>query len=377
MYKNNHAPFKFDIVGSFLRPDYLKEAREQLKKGDITEEQLRKVEDQAIQELIDKQKKAGLPVITDGEFRRSWWHLDFMWGLQGVEKLEVTQGYTFHDEVTRGESAGLCGKISGENHPFIEHFKYVKLFEDSSVLARQTIPAPAQFLAELERGDNLEKTRAWYPDEEALLQDIAAAYRQVIKDLYDAGCRNVQFDDCTWGMFCDTKYWEARQKGETSIEDLAARYVRVNNLAIEGHPEDLTITTHVCRGNYHSTWASAGGYAPIAPYLFDQENVSAYYLEFDDERSGDFEPLKYVSSNKQVVLGLVTTKKPELEAKDAVVRRIREASQYVPLERLCLSPQCGFASTEEGNKLSEEEEWNKLRLIKEISEEVWGQTVFS
>lgn len=377
MYKNNHAPFKFDIVGSFLRPDYLKEAREQLKKGDITEEQLRKVEDQAIQELIDKQKKAGLPVITDGEFRRSWWHLDFMWGLQGVEKLEVTQGYTFHDEVTRGESAGLCGKISGENHPFIEHFKYVKLFEDSSVLARQTIPAPAQFLAELERGDNLEKTRAWYPDEEALLQDIATAYRQVIKDLYDAGCRNVQFDDCTWGMFCDTKYWEARQKGETSIEDLAARYVRVNNLAIEGHPEDLTITTHVCRGNYHSTWASAGGYAPIAPYLFDQENVSAYYLEFDDERSGDFEPLKYVSSNKQVVLGLVTTKKPELEAKDAVVRRIREASQYVPLERLCLSPQCGFASTEEGNKLTEEEEWNKLRLIKEISEEVWGQTVFS
>lgn len=377
MYKNNHAPFKFDIVGSFLRPDYLKEAREQLKKGDITEEQLRKVEDQAIQELIDKQKKAGLPVITDGEFRRSWWHLDFMWGLQGVEKLEVTQGYTFHDEVTRGESAGLCGKISGENHPFIEHFKYVKLFEDSSVLARQTIPAPAQFLAEVERGDNLEKTRAWYPDEEALLQDIAAAYRQVIKDLYDAGCRNVQFDDCTWGMFCDTKYWEARQKGETSIEDLAARYVRVNNLAIEGHPEDLTITTHVCRGNYHSTWASAGGYAPIAPYLFDQENVSAYYLEFDDERSGDFEPLKYVSSNKQVVLGLVTTKKPELEAKDAVVRRIREASQYVPLERLCLSPQCGFASTEEGNKLTEEEEWNKLRLIKEISEEVWGQTVFS
>ena len=377
MYKNNQAPFKFDIVGSFLRPDYLKEAREQLKKGDITEEQLRKVEDQAIQELIDKQKKAGLPVITDGEFRRSWWHLDFMWGLQGVEKLEVTQGYTFHDEVTRGESAGLCGKISGENHPFIEHFKYVKLFEDSSVLARQTIPAPAQFLAELERGDNLEKTRAWYPDEEALLQDIAAAYRQVIKDLYDAGCRNVQFDDCTWGMFCDTKYWEARQKGETSIEDLAARYVRVNNLAIEGHPEELTITTHVCRGNYHSTWASAGGYAPIAPYLFDQENVSAYYLEFDDERSGDFEPLKYVSSNKQVVLGLVTTKKPELEAKDAVVRRIREASQYVPLERLCLSPQCGFASTEEGNKLTEEEEWKKLRLIKEISEEVWGQKVFS
>ena len=375
--KDLQTPFRYDFVGSFLRPQVLKDAKAAYQSGKIDEKELDRVTEEEIRKVVAKQKELGYHVITDGEFRRTFWHLDFMWGLQGVEKLEVTQGYTFHDEVTRGESAGLCGKISGENHPFIEHFKYVKLFEDSSVLARQTIPAPAQFLAELERGDNLEKTRAWYPDEEALLQDIAAAYRQVIKDLYDAGCRNVQFDDCTWGMFCDTKYWEARQKGETSIEDLAARYVRVNNLAIEGHPEDLTITTHVCRGNYHSTWASAGGYAPIAPYLFDQENVSAYYLEFDDERSGDFEPLKYVSSNKQVVLGLVTTKKPELEAKDAVVRRIREASQYVPLERLCLSPQCGFASTEEGNKLTEEEEWNKLRLIKEISEEVWGQTVFS
>lgn len=366
------APFKFDIVGSFLRPDYLKEARIGWKIGTVTAEELRKTEDRAIEELIKKQKEAGLLVITDGEFRRSWWHLDFMWGLKGVKKLQLEQGYSFHDEVTRGESAGLCGKISGKDHPFVDHYKFVKLFEDETVTARQTIPAPAQFLAELERGDNKEGTQFYYPDEENLIQDIAFAYRRVIADLYEAGCRNVQFDDCTWGMFCDTKYWESRQKGEKSVTEEAKKYVRVNNLAMEGHPEDLVITTHVCRGNYHSTWASSGGYAPIAPHLFGEEHVNAYYLEFDDDRSGDFEPLKYIDGDKQVVLGLVTTKSPELEEKEQVINRIREASRYIPLERLCLSPQCGFASTEEGNKLTEEEQWAKIKRIKEISEEVWN-----
>lgn len=365
------APFKFDIVGSFLRPEYLKEAREGYKNGTVTEEELRRIEDKAITELIGKQKEVGLPVITDGEFRRSWWHLDFMWGLKGVEKLEVSQGYAFHDEVTRGESAGLIGKISGEDHPFVEHFKFVKLFEDENVTARQTIPAPAQFLAELERGDNLDQTRTFYEDEESLIQDIAAAYRTILADLYAAGCRNVQFDDCTWGMFCDTKYWEARQNGKKSVEEEAKKYVRVNNLAIQGQPEDLVINTHVCRGNYHSTWASSGGYAPIAPHLFSEEHVSAYYLEYDDDRSGDFEPLKYVDGEKQVVLGLVTTKSPKLEEKERIVAKIRKASKYIPLERLALSPQCGFASTEEGNILTEEEQWEKLKLVKEISEEVW------
>ena len=365
------APFKFDIVGSFLRPEYLKEAREGFKKGTVTEEELRKTEDRAITELIEKQKEAGLPVITDGEFRRSWWHLDFMWGLHGVEKLEVNNGYAFHDEVTRGESAGLCGMISGENHPFVEHFKFVKLFEDDTVTARQTIPAPAQFLAELERGDNLEQTKIYYPDEELLILDIAAAYHTVIRDLYEAGCRNVQFDDCTWGMFCDTKYWEARQKETKSVSSEAEKYVRLNNLAMEGLPKDLVINTHVCRGNYHSTWASSGGYAPIAPHLFGEEHVSAYYLEFDDERSGDFEPLKYVDGDKEVVLGLITTKSPKMEEKSRIIERIRKASAYIPLERLSLSPQCGFASTEEGNILTEKEQWEKIKLVKEISQEVW------
>lgn len=312
-------------------------------------------------------------MITDGEFRRSYWHLDFMWGLQGVEHIELDHGYFFHGEETTHGSIKLTGKISGENHPFIEHFKYVKLFEDENVTARQTIPAPAQLLAELYREDNGKITNSIYPVQEELIQDIAAAYRTVIQDLYAAGCRNLQFDDCTWGMFCDKKYWEARQAGNITVEEEAKKYLRLNNLAIEGRPENLVIATHVCRGNYHSTWASSGGYAPIAPYLFANENVDAYYLEFDDERSGDFEPLRFVSENKKVVLGLVTTKSPVLEDKEQIKKRIQEATKYIPLNRLCLSPQCGFASCEIGNNLTEEEEFAKIKLIKEIAQEVWNK----
>ena len=370
-FKNTYAPFRADIVGSFLRPEYLKTARANYKEGVITEDQLIAIEDKAIVDLIAKQKEIGLKVITDGEFRRSWWHLDFMWGLSGIHKIEVEQGYKFQEETTRAESAVVCGKISGENHPFVEHFKFVKALEDENVVARQTLPAPAQLLAELQRGDNLATTRKYYNNDEALIEDIAAAYRTVLKELYHAGCRSVQLDDCTWGMFCDQAYWEARQGGTISREDLAQLYVDLNNRSIQGLPDDLCITTHVCRGNYHSTWASSGGYAPIAPFLFGEENVSAYYLEFDDERSGNFEPLKYINGNKQVVLGLITTKSPILEEKEAIISRIKEATKYIPLDRICLSPQCGFASTEEGNKITEEEQWKKIKLVQEIAAEVW------
>jgi 5-methyltetrahydropteroyltriglutamate--homocysteine methyltransferase len=368
---SSNAPFRFDIVGSFLRPEELKTARKNYAEGQITDAELKAAEDKAIRELVSKQKEAGLSVITDGEFRRSWWHLDFMWGLNGVQKTELEQGYVFRDEVTRGETATLTGRITGNHHPFVEHFKFIKELEEDGITARQTIPAPAQLLAELTRGENGEITKAIYKDEEELINDIGNAYRQVLADLSAAGCRNVQFDDCTWGMFCDVKYWESRQKGEVSVEELAEQYVRVNNLAIEGKAEGLTVTTHVCRGNYHSTWASQGGYAPIAPHLFGQENVEAYYLEFDDERSGDFEPLKYVTGDKKVVLGLITTKNPALEDSEKIKQRIAEASKYVPIDRLYLSPQCGFASTEEGNKLTEEEQWEKLKLVKEIAQQVW------
>lgn len=365
------APFRFDIVGSFLRPEEIKTARALYAEGKLSDEELRKVEDKEIEKLIQKQKQAGLSVITDGEFRRSYWHLDFMWGLNGIERVELDHGYFFHGEETTHGSIKVTGKISGENHPFVEHFKYVKLFEDENTVARQTIPAPAQLLAELYREKNGEQTNSIYPNQEELIQDIASAYQTVIQNLYDAGCRNIQFDDCTWGMFCDKKYWEARQADQVTVEQEAEKYLRLNNLALEGRPKDLAFTTHVCRGNYHSTWASSGGYAPIAPFLFANENVDAYYLEFDDERSGGFEPLQYVSNNKKVVLGLITTKSPVLEDKEIIKERIKEASKYIPLERLALSPQCGFASCEIGNKLTEEEEFAKLRLVKQISEEVW------
>lgn len=367
------SPFRYDYVGSFLRPAAVKEARAKFAKNEITKEQLTEVENEEIKKLVEKQKAAGFHGLTDGEFRRSYWHLDFMWGFGGIEHIELDHGYFFHGEETTHGSIKVTGKITGENHPFVEHYKFVKQFEDETTVARQTFPAPAQLLAELFREDNGKDTVAVYPDEDKLIEDIAAAYRKVIKDLYDAGCRNIQFDDCTWGMFCDEKYWEARQKdASVTFESEAEKYLRVNNLALQDRPEGLTITTHVCRGNYHSTWASRGGYAPVAPYLFAKENVDAFYLEFDDERSGNFEPLKYVPEDKKVVLGLITTKSPELEDEEEVKTRIKEAAQYHPLDKLCLSPQCGFASCEIGNKLTEEEQWAKLALVKKIAEEVWG-----
>lgn len=367
------VPFRYDYVGSFLRPEALKEARKDAAAGKLSPEGLKEVEDAEIKKLIEKQKAAGYHVITDGEFRRSYWHLDFMWGLNGIREIELEHGYFFHDEETTPGSIELTGKISGENHPFVDHFRYVKQFEDENTIAKQTIPAPAQLLAELFRGDNTKNTKKFYPDTEELIQDIAAAYRTVIRELYDAGCRNLQLDDCTWGMFCDQKYWKARQQSAVTLEGEAEKYLRLNNLAIEGKPADLHLTTHVCRGNYHSTWASSGGYAPIAKFLFGNENAEAFYLEFDDERSGGFEPLQYVALGKKVVLGLITTKSPKLEDKETVKKRILEAAKYVPLENLYLSPQCGFASCEIGNKLTEEEQWAKLALVKEIAEEVWPE----
>ena len=365
------SPFRYDFVGSFLRPQHLKEARAQFKTGEIDRAALAAVENEEITRLIEKQKRAGYHAITDGEFRRSYWHLDFMRGFHGIEEVELDHGYFFHGEETTHGSIKVSGKISGENHPFVEHYKFVKQFEDENCIARQTMPAPAQLLAELYREDNGKNTDTVYPDHEQLIQDIAVAYRTVIRELYAAGCRNIQFDDCTWGMIGDPNYQNFLKETNTKVEDVAAEYLRLNNLALENRPEGLTITTHVCRGNFHSTWASSGAYDRVAQTLFARENVSAYYLEFDDARSGGFAPLAAVSGDKKVVLGLITTKHPELEDREKIVRRIHAAAEFLPLERLCLSPQCGFASCEIGNKLTEEEQWAKLRLVQEIAREVW------
>lgn len=371
-----NAPFRCDIVGSFLRPDVLKQARADFNAGIIDAVQLKTVEDVAIRDLVAKQKAAGLKVVTDGEFRRSYWHLDFMWGLQGIERRTSREGYMFHDEETTADTAVVMGPISGENHPFVEHFKFVKALAGDDHIARQTIPAPIQTFSEvtLDRCDGQQESlRSVYVTDEELADAIAAAYRQVIADLYAAGCRNIQFDDCTWGIYCDTDFVAKTGMQAVDIQKVSELGVALNNAAIEGAPEDLVINTHVCRGNYHSTYAFEGGYDPVAPYLFAHENVDAFYLEFDTPRAGGFEPLAHVAEGKKVVLGLITSKQPGLEDKEVVKARIKEASKYVPLENLYLSPQCGFASCEIGNKLTEEEQWAKIALIQEIAAEVWGE----
>ena len=365
------APFRYDFVGSFLRPDELKESRRAFENGEISSDELTDVEDKAIETLIEKQKALGLKSITDGEFRRSWWHLDFMWGLGGVEKTEVDHGYKFNAIETRAESARLTGKLSGSNHPFIDHFKFVKQFEDDNTIARQTIPAPAQFLSELYRPENIGSTEAVYPEKSELLKDIAVAYQTFIQELYDAGCRNLQLDDCTWGMIVDENYWKSRSDN-VSVSELSREFVDLNNEAIRNRPSDLIVNTHVCRGNYRSQWASSGAYDTVADILFGEENVDGYYLEFDTERAGGFESLKKISGDKLVVLGLVSSKTRALEDKQEIIERIETAAQYIDKDRLCLSPQCGFASTEEGNMLTEEEQWNKMKLVKEIADEVWA-----
>ena len=366
------TPFRYDYVGSFLRPEKLKKARADYEAGSITKETLTSVEDEAIRELVAKQKQAGYHVITDGEFRRATWHLDFMWGFNGVGHQPTKTGLPFHGEAAMIDDTYLIGKVSldGE-HPFVEHFRFVKALEEDGVIAKQTIPAPAQFLEQFIMPFALENTSKYYADTDELVRDIAVGYKKVIRDLYDAGCRNLQLDDCSWGMCVDPNACAIFNTDEAGLEKLMEQLLAINNLAIEDAPKDMVINTHVCRGNFHSTYASSGAYDRVAKTLFARENVNAYYLEFDDERSGGFESLAAVSGDKKVVLGLITTKSPKLEDKAAIIARIREAADYIPLDRLYLSPQCGFASCEIGNKLTEEEQWAKLALVKEIAEEVW------
>lgn len=374
MIENKRLPAqRADVVGSFLRPQSVKQARLDFAAGAISKEQLKTVEDDAIRTLVSKQVELGFKVITDGEFRRQAWHLDFMWGFKGVGHAPTKTGLPFHGEQAMIDDTFLTGKLAlGENHPFIEHFKFVNSLAPEGVEAKLTIPAPAQFLAQMVMPFALENTRKYYSDNEELIQDMAKGYRQFIQAVYAAGCRRLQFDDCTWGMLVDPAavyMWSTDEAGLKKVQEMN---LRINNLALEGKPADLFINTHVCRGNYHSTYANSGAYDKVAEVLFEHENVNAYYLEFDDERSGGFAPLSHVSGDKMVVLGLITTKSPKLEFKSIVAERIRKAAEYLPLERLCVSPQCGFASCEIGNKLTEEEQWAKLRLVQEVAKEVWG-----
>lgn len=374
MSKNLHTPFRFDYVGSFLRPDVLKQARADFEAGIIDKNALTNVEDVAIRDLVRKQKELGYQVITDGEFRRSTWHLDFMWALNGVGHKKTETGLPFHDEAAMVDDTFVTGKIfAPAHHPFVDHFRFVQALEDENTVAKQTIPAPSQTLAQFELPFNWSLTGRFYNSREELAEDIAEAYITVCRELYEAGCRNLQFDDTTWGMFADATGHQVYGTTPEGIIEFQKLHRDLNNKVINALPDDLIINTHVCRGNFHSTYANSGAYDPVADVLFSGEQVNAFFLEFDDERSGGFAPLAKVSDDKKVVLGLITTKNPVLEDKQTVINRIHEAAQYIPLDRLCLSPQCGFASCEIGNKLSEEQQWAKLRLVKEIAEEVWGK----
>ena len=367
------TPYRYDFVGSFLRPQALKDAKAAFQAGKISEAEFNKVVDEEVTKVVAKQKELGYHVITDGEFRRTFWHLDFMWGLEGVDHENTGGGISFNGELALLDDTFLVGKIKAKAHPFVEYFKFLKQFEDENTVAKYTIPAPAQTFQQMIVPANFENTRKFYPTNEELIQDIGLAYQDVIKQFYDAGCRNLQFDDCTWGAIVGDAAKQRYASLGIDLEDVKKQLLAVNNLALENKPADMVITSHICRGNYHSTFFTSGPYDSVADYVFAKENVDALFLEYDDARSGGFAPLAKVSPDKKVVLGLITTKTPQLENKETIIKRIKDASKYIPLDRLYLSPQCGFASCEIGNKLTEDEQWAKLKLVKEIAEEVWGK----
>jgi 5-methyltetrahydropteroyltriglutamate--homocysteine methyltransferase len=360
-------PFRADHVGSFLRPAALKEARAKREKGAITPAELKTVENREIEKIIKKQEELGLKLATDGEFRRSWWHFDFLGMLDGVEVYDTDQGIQFRGVQTKAQSLRIVGKVGFSNHPMLEHFKFLKAH--TSVTPKMTIPAPPVLHFRLAK-DGVKKSI--YPDLDGFFHDLGQAYKQAVKGFYDAGCRYLQFDDTVWAYLCSQEELRKARERMSNVDQLQDIYARVINAALEGKPADMTITTHVCRGNFRSTWISEGGYEPVAETLLGKVNYDGYFLEYDSDRAGGFEPLRFLpKGNKIVVLGLVTSKSGTLEKKDDVKRRIDEAAKFAPLEQFCLSPQCGFASTEEGNVLAEEEQWAKLRMIKELADEVW------
>ena len=367
------APFRLDHVGSFLRPERLKEARAKFNDGEITVEELERVENEEIIALIEKEKELGLKSVTDGEFRRAFWHLDFLENLDGVELVEVDHfSVQFKDKDVKPKTLRIVGKVDfSENHPFVKHFKFLKEHAGDTPV-KLTIPSPSMLhlITQVREKNYVPIER--YKDNEALFyDDVVKAYRKALQCFYDLGCRNIQLDDTSWGEFCALDKREAYEARGFDLEKIARDYVDVLNRVIEWKPEDLVVNMHICRGNFRSTWFSSGGYEPVAKTLFGHCRVDGFFLEYDSDRAGDFTPLRYIKDQK-VVLGLITSKSGDLENKDEVIARIKEASQYVPLEQLCLSPQCGFSSTEEGNILTIEAQWDKLKLIDEIVREVWG-----
>ena len=369
MSQRTKAPYRADHVGSLLRPAALKEARARRAKGEIAAEALRQIEDREIEKVIRKQEEVGLKLATDGELRRSWWQFDFFKGLDGVEMVSTGKGIIFAGVETKAESVRTVGKLGFSGHPHLADFKFVK--DHARVTPKMTIPAPGVLHF---RQGRASVSKSVYPDLDPFFHDLAEAYRKAVHAFYDAGCRYLQLDDTTWSMMCDKRELDhSRERGDQP-DKLPRIYAQMIDHAIKDRPADMVVTMHSCRGNFRSTWIAEGGYEPVADVMFNETPLDGYFLEYDSDRAGGFEPLRFFpKGNKQLVLGVVTSKSGTLESKDAIKRRIDEATKYVALDQLCLSPQCGFASTEEGNVLSEDQQWAKLRTIVELADEVWGR----
>jgi 5-methyltetrahydropteroyltriglutamate--homocysteine methyltransferase len=362
-------PFRADQVGSLLRSAALKEARAKRQRGEITPEQLRAVEDREIEALIRKQEAVGLRSITDGENRRKSWQTDFISALPGIETVAHQRKVKFQGGVQPQQVITRVARKLGDfdTHPMIEHFKFLKAHTRQT--PKMTIPSPSA----VHFRDGREAVPASvYPDIEEFYRDLGETYRKAVHGFAAAGCRYLQFDEVNLTYLCDPNLIrQVRDRGEDPAT-LPTAYAGMINAAMAGIPADMAITMHLCRGNFRSTFIASGGYEPVAELLFNTINVHGYFMEFDSERAGGFEPLRFVPKGKLVVLGLVTTKTGALESKDAIKRRIEQAARFVPLDQLCVSPQCGFASSEEGNIIAEDEQWAKLRMVVELAEEIWG-----
>jgi 5-methyltetrahydropteroyltriglutamate--homocysteine methyltransferase len=361
-------PFRADHVGSLLRSAALKDARIKHQRGDISASDLKASEDIEIRKVIRKQEEIGLQSITDGEFRRAWWHFDFLGHLEGVELIDVDQGIQFSGVQTRAQAPRVMGRIDFADHPMIEHFKFLKA--NTTRTPKMTIPSPSMLHY---RGGRKMINMGVYPQMDGFYHDLGQAYHKAVQAFAHEGCRYLQLDDCSFAYLCDPAQRKMLAARGDDPEKQGQIYAGMINAAIAGRPSDMAITMHLCRGNFRSTFVASGGYEPIADLLFNQVNADGYFMEWDNDRAGGFEPLRFLPKGKTVVLGLVTSKTGTLETRDDLMRRIEEAAQYAPIDQLCLSPQCGFASTEEGNTLAEEEQWAKLRLVVQVAEEVWGK----
>ncbi len=362
-------PFRADHVGSLLRPPLLKDARARHERGEISDAYLRAVEDAAIEQAIVRQAEIGLRSATDGEFRRAMWHFDFLENLDGVESFRADHGIAFKGGIeTQAKGLRVTGKIGFSTHPMVDHFRFLR--HHTGAIPKMTIPSPSVLHF---RGGRRAVSTDVYPRMEDFYRDLALAYRGAVQAFAHAGCRYLQLDEVNLAYLCDPEQRQILSDRGDNPDELPRIYAEMINTAIANRPPDMAITMHLCRGNFRSSWIAQGGYEPVAELLFNRIGVDGYFMEFDTERAGGFEPLRFVPKSKTVVLGLVTSKAGALESVEALERRIADAAKYVPLEQLCLSPQCGFASTEEGNSLTEDEQWAKLARIVEVSRKVWGE----